>query len=238
MKRWLVVMLLGICSLGYSQPQKVLNYPKFDKKWINFGFMLGANMTQVKVTPRIDAYTNYDLISIQNIPQPGAAVGVLTTVKLGLPIFRLRFIPTISFQEALFRYKFVKFGGTLENPYINEERVGHVNIDLPLLLQFRTKRYNNFTAYALTGMQYSLDLQSQEKATQSDLDPFLKFKKHDFQYQVGGGVEFFFPFFKMGLEIKMSQALKSIFINDNTYISSPIDRMIQRTWWFSIIFEG
>lgn len=238
MKRWLVVILLGICSLGYSQPQKVLNYPKFDKKWINFGFMLGANMTQVKVTPRIDAYTNYDLISIQNIPQPGAAVGVLTTVKLGLPIFRLRFIPTISFQEALFRYKFVKFGGTLENPYINEERVGHVNIDLPLLLQFRTKRYNNFAAYALTGMQYSLDLQSQEKATQSDLDPFLKFKKHDFQYQVGGGVEFFFPFFKMGLEIKMSQALKSIFINDNTYISSPIDRMIQRTWWFSIIFEG
>lgn len=238
MKYWLLFIMCGIGFLGFSQREKVMNYRKFDQRIMHFGFTLGANMTSVKVTPRLDAYSNYDLLQVENIPQPGAQVGVLTTIKLGIPIFRLRFIPTISFQEKLFRYKYLMFGGTLNEPYINEERVGSVNLDFPLMLQLRTLRVNNFAAYVLGGFQYSLDLQSQEKATQSDLDPFLKFKKHDYQFQIGGGVEFFFPFFKMGIELKMSQSFKSTFINDNTYISNPIDRMLQRTWWFSLIFEG
>lgn len=215
-----------------------MNYSKFDRRLAHYGFMLGANISHVKVSPRLDAYSQHDLLSVESLPQPGASVGILTTVKLGIPIFRLRFLPSITFQEKLIRYRFLKYGGTLEQPYINDERVGHVYLDFPLMLQLRTMRYNNFAAYVLGGAQYSLDLQSQEKATQSDLDPFLKFKKHDFQFQVGGGVEFFFPFFKMGLEIKMSQSFKSTFIRDNTFISNPIDRMLQRTWSFSLIFEG
>lgn len=227
-----------ISSFGYSQKQRVENYHKFDKRIIHFGFMLGANVTQSLVTPRLDAYSNYNLINVENIPQPGAQVGVLTTVKLGLPIFRLRFIPTISFQERVYRYNFLLYGGTLESPFVNKERVGSVNLDFPLMVQFRTLRVNNFAAYLLGGFQYSLDLQSQEKATQSDTDPFLKFKKHDFQYQIGGGIEFFMPFFKMGIEVKFSQSIRNSFINDNTFISNPINRMINRTWWFSLIFEG
>lgn len=215
-----------------------MNYRKFDQRIMHFGFTLGANSSSARITPKIDAYSNYNLLSVENVTQPGAQVGVLTTVKLGLPIFRLRFIPTISFQEKVFRYKYLMLGGTVDDPYINEERVGSVNLDFPLMLQLRTLRVNNFAAYLLGGAQYSLDLQSQEKATQSDLDPFLKFKKHDFQYQVGAGIEFFMPFFKMGFEVKMSQSFKNTFINDNTFISNPIDRMLPRVWWFSVIFEG
>lgn len=238
MKYIVALVCLSVLSMGFSQKQKVENYHRFDKRIMHFGFMLGANITQSMVKPRIDAYSNYQLLSIQNIPQPGAQVGVLTTVKLGLPIFRLRFLPTISFQERVYKYQFLLYGGTHEQPFLNEERVGSVNLDFPLMLQFRTLRVNNFAAYLLAGAQYSLDLQSQEKATQSDTDPFLKFKKHDFQYQIGGGIEFFMPFFKMGIEVKFSQSFKSTFINDNTFISNPIDRMLNRTWWFSLIFEG
>src|SRR5690554_1174182 len=164
MKYFLSSLMVCLCFWGFSQKQKILNYSKFDNRIAHFGFMLGANITSVNVSPRLDAYSNYDLISVESIPQPGASVGILTTIKLGIPIFRLRFLPSISFQEKLFWYKLVKFGGTLEKPYINEERVGSVNLDFPLMLQFRTQRYNNFAAYALIGMQYSLDLQSQEKA--------------------------------------------------------------------------
>lgn len=237
--RYLVILFsLFIVTFGFSQKQRVENYHKFDRRIMHFGFMLGANVTQSLVTPKLDAYSNYDMISVQNVPQPGAQVGVLTTIKLGLPIFRLRFIPTISFTERVYNYKFQMYGGTLDKPFENKERVGSVNLDFPLMLQFRTLRVNNFAAYLLGGFQYSLDLQSQEKATQSDTDPFLKFKKHDFQYQIGGGVEFFMPFFKMGIEVKFSQSIRNSFIDDHTFISNPINRMINRTWWFSLIFEG
>jgi hypothetical protein len=106
------------------------------------------------------------------------------------------------------------------------------------MLQFRTKRYNNFTAYALIGGQYSIDLQSQEKASQSYIDPFIKIKKNDFQGQIGGGVEFFAPYFKFGLELKYSQGFKSSFIQDWTPVSNPINELYNKAWWFSIIFEG
>lgn len=238
MKFGIAFLLLFFGVVGYSQRQKVENYRRFDQRVMHFGFMMGANLSSARTYQKLDAYSNYHLVSLQNIPQPGAQVGVLTTIKLGIPIFRLRFIPTISFREELFKYKLLMFGGTIDKPYMNEERVGHVNLDFPLMLQLRTLRVNNFAAYVLGGFQYSLDLQSQERATQSDVDPFLKFKKHDYQFQVGGGVEFFMPFFKMGLEVKMSQSFKNAFINDNTFISNPIDHIIPRTWWFSVIFEG
>jgi hypothetical protein len=49
------------------------------------------------------------------------------------------------------------------------------------MFQFRTLRYNNFAAYVLGGAQYSLDLQSQQDASQSIINPFIKLKKHDFK---------------------------------------------------------
>jgi hypothetical protein len=119
-----------------------------------------------------------------------------------------------------------------------EERVNSTNLDFPLMLQFRTLRLNNFAAYVMAGGQYSYDLQSQEKASQSFIDPFIKIKAHDFQGQVGGGLEFFAPYFKFGFEVKYSQSFSNSFIQDNTPSSKPIDQLFNKVLWFSLIFEG
>ena len=121
---------------------------------------------------------------------------------------------------------------------LNEERINATSLDFPLMFQFRTLRVNNFAAYCLVGGQYSLDLQSQQDATQQFDDPFIKMKKHDFLGQVGGGIEFFAPFFKFGIEIKYSHSFMNGFIQDNTNSSNPISRIYNSGWVFSIIFEG
>jgi len=167
---------------------------------------------------------------------PGGQIGMLTTMKLGTPVLRLRFIPTLSFQERILRYQSLDSFNFKKG--VGEERVNSTNVDLPLMLQFRTKRFNNFTAYTLLGAQYSIDLQSQEKASQNYIDPFVKIKRNDFQGQIGGGVEFFAPFFKVGFEIKYSHGFKSSFVQDNTPVSNPINQLYNKVWWFSIIFEG
>ena len=99
-------------------------------------------------------------------------------------------------------------------------------------------RVNNFAAYVLAGGQYSLDLQSQEEASQNFIDPFIKIRKHDVHGQVGGGLEFFAPYFKFGMELKFSHGFINSFIQDNTDVSDPIDRLYNRVWWVSFIFEG
>jgi len=157
-------------------------------------------------------------------------------MKLGTPVVRLRFLPTLSFQERILNYKSLDSVNFMKG--VAEERVNSTNIDFPLMLQFRTKRYNNFAAYALFGGQYSIDLQSQEKASQNYIDPFVKIKRFDLQGQIGGGIEFFAPFFKVGFEIKYSHGFKSSFVQDLTPVSKPINQLYNKGWWFSIIFEG
>ena len=237
MNRFLILSIFLVMGIS-SQAQKFKQerYKNFDKRTFHFGFMLGFNSSDFTVYQDVNAYEKYGLKLLENDAQPGGQLGILTTMKLGTPVLRLRFIPTLSFQEKLLRYTFEDT--LLNTDEIGEERVNSTNLDFPLMLQFRTKRYNNFTAYALIGGQYSIDLQSQEKASQNYIDPYIKIKRNDIQGQIGGGIEFFAPYFKFGIEIKYSHGFINSFIQDNTNIAEPINKLYNKVWSLSLIFEG
>ena len=230
----LIFIVLG--SSSYAQKFKQERYKNFDKRMFHFGFMLGFNSSDFTVYQDVNAYEQYGLKLLENDAQPGGQLGILTTMKLGTPVLRLRFIPTLSFQERLLRYTFEDT--VLNKDEIGEERVNSTNLDFPLMLQFRTKRLNNFAAYVLVGGQYSIDLQSQEKASQNYIDPYVKIKRNDVQGQIGGGLEFFAPYFKFGIELKYSHGFINSFIQDNTNIANPINKLYNKVWSLSIIFEG
>ena len=237
MNRFLILFIFLVMGIS-SQAQKFKQerYKNFDKRTFHFGFMLGFNSSDFTVYQNVNAYEQYGLKLLENDAQPGGQLGILTTMKLGTPVLRLRFIPTLSFQEKLLRYTFEDT--LLNTDEIGEERVNSTNLDFPLMLQFRTKRYNNFTAYALVGGQFSIDLQSQEKASQNYIDPYIKIKRNDIQGQIGGGVEFFAPYFKFGIELKYSHGFINSFIQDNTDIADPINKLYNKVWSLSLIFEG
>ena len=230
----LIFIVLG--SSSYAQKFKQERYKNFDKRMFHFGFMLGFNSSDFTVYQNVNAYEQFGLKLLENDAQPGGQLGILTTMKLGTPVLRLRFIPTLSFQERLLRYTFEDT--VLNKDEIGEERVNSTNLDFPLMLQFRTKRLNNFAAYVLVGGQYSIDLQSQEKASQNYIDPYIKIRRNDVQGQIGGGLEFFAPYFKFGIELKYSHGFMNSFIQDNTNIANPINKLYNKVWSLSLIFEG
>lgn len=232
----LYCLLVG--SLTFAQREKPKNYRRFDERKIHFGFMLGGNSANFRAIPRLDNYQNYQLKSLETQSQPGGQVGIVASLKLWNPIVRLRFIPTLSFQERVLEYYYVHPDPTSIIDFYAERRVNSTNLDFPLMLQFRTMRYNNFASYVLFGGQYSYDLQSFEKSSQNFNDPFIKIKANDFQGQVGAGLEFFAPYFKFGFEIKYSRSFNNSLIQDFTKYSKPIDRLYNRVLWVSLIFEG
>lgn len=236
MKFIVVIVMLVSSSVLFGQKMKPKNYSRFDEKVIHFGFMLGANTSDYALFPKVNAYEDFGVKSITTQSTPGGQLGIVSTLKLGHPVARLRFIPTLSFQERVINYEFVDDSYTGDP--INQERISSTSLDFPLMLQFRTTRLNNFAAYALVGGQYSLDLQSQEEASQDFIDPFIKMKRHDFHGQIGGGLEFFATYFKFGIELKYSHSIQNSFIQDKTSVSNPIDRFYSKGWWFSLIFEG
>lgn len=234
--KFLSICFVLISFASWSQREKPMNYRRFDEKTFHFVFMLGANSADFTLYQVPKAYEQFGVKSVSNVSQPGGQVGPVVTMSLGTPVVRMRFIPTLSFQERIIRYQFED--DTYVGTEFNDERVQSTNLDFPLMLQFRTLRVNNFAAYALGGFQYSLDLQSQEDASQTFFDPFIKIKRNDWQGQVGAGVEFFATYFKFGMELKYSHGIGNVFIQDGTTVSKPIDRLYNRVWWFSLIFEG
>jgi len=229
-------ILISIVFSSLSQRAELTkNYRNFDRRVLHFGFMLGGNSADFSTQYKPNLLEEHNYSSITNQSQPGFQLGIISSLKLGTPMIRMRFIPTLSFQERILFYN----GFDLEGlPETIDERVGSTNLDFPLLFKFRTLRYNNFAAYIITGAQYTLDLQTKENSTQSFSDPFLKIRRHDYQGQIGAGVDFFLEYFKFGIELKFSHGLRNSLIQDNTRLSSPIDHLYNRVWWISLTFEG
>lgn len=237
MKYVLFILLFFFSFLATSQKEKPKNYKRFDEKTFHFGFMLGMNRSNFIVYQDVNAYSKYGVTSLTSQATPGGQVGIVSTMKVFTPVLRLRFIPTLSFQERVLNYTYQSHLDPSKDSIV-QERVGSTDLDFPLMFQFRTLRYNNFAAYLLAGGQYTIDLQSQEKAAQNFIDPFIKIKRKDFQAQIGAGVEFFMPYFKFGIELKYSQSFKNSFVQDFTKPALPIERLYNNVVWLSFIFEG
>src|SRR5690554_7699414 len=80
-------------SIGYAQRSPVTqNYRKFDRKLVHFGFMLGVNTSDFSVQYKPNMLNDYNVYSISNKSQPGFQLGIISSLKLGTPLLRLRFI--------------------------------------------------------------------------------------------------------------------------------------------------
>jgi hypothetical protein len=234
LKKRAFISILCLLFVQLSLAQRYgKNYPSFDRKHLHFGFALGANTSDFRYELNSSTAIKDSITNIVIRKQPGFNLGIISSWDIHETV-HIRFIPSLSFQERLFTYQYWEKGevSTLEN------RLESTYLDFPLLLKLRTKRINNFAAFALGGMQYSLDLASQEDVDQSLGDPIVKIKKHDWAYQVGGGFDFWLPYFKLGLELKISNGLKNVSIQDNSFFMDPLASLKSKVWWFSITFEG
>jgi len=232
-KHILILTLFGLLAKVSATAQSGTNYMQFDRKKFHFGFALGTNSANFNYKFKIDS-TNVDSVINVNIQkQPGFNLGIISSWNIN-QVIHIRFVPSLSFQERIFTYNY-KLKGELKT---RTSRLESTTLDFPIMLKLRTKRINNFAAYFLTGLQYSLDLASQSKTAINVNDPIMKMKQHDFAYQFGGGFDFFMEYFKLGLELKVSNGLRNVNIPDGTFFNAPLTDLRTKVWWFSVTFEG
>jgi len=98
---------------------------------------------------------------------------------------------------------------------------------------------HDFAAYVLAGAKYSIDLASQKDVNNtSTQDAVVKLRKDDYGLDVGTGVEFFMPYFKLGLELKFSYGFKDLIVHDQYIYSTSIEKLNTKMFLFSVTFEG
>ncbi len=234
MKKQLYILLIFSLFFKLTAISQVgSKYVQFDRKKIHFGFALGINTADFNYGLNLGSTNSDSITNISINKQPGFNLGIVSSWNINENI-HIRFIPSLSFQEREFVYNYQFNGVSVKRV----SRLESTTLDFPIMLKLRSKRINNWAAYFLTGLQYSLDLATQSKTAIELNNPISKMKQHDYSYQFGGGFDFFQEYFKLGLELKISNGIRNVNIEDNTFYTKPLSYLNTKVWWFSITFEG
>lgn len=220
-------------AVNAQKNKKVLNLRNFDNKKLHFGFSLGLNRMDFNVQK--DLTQNDSLIQLQNSGQTGLNIGIVSEFHFH-KFWGLRFVPTLSFGQRDLTYTFSS------NPRnkIELKKIESTYIEFPLLLKYRSARYNNFAAYVIGGGKFVIDLASQEDVNNDVAleDQVVKLKKNLMMYEFGFGMDFFLEYFKFSTEVKFSSGFNNSLIQDNTMWSSPLQKLTPQMLTISFHFEG
>lgn len=234
-KYGLLLCLMAIAGASLSQFRGKENLGRFDQRYYHFGFLLSANQSSFFIDYKPSFDFSDSLLSIDNVPQAGFNLALMASLN---PIknVNLRFIPGLSFQDRGLNYTFLEADGKTKT-YL--KRTESVWLQFPLALKLRTNRAGNFAAYALIGGCYGIDMQSQRDVDENVAGKIVvKLQRNDITLDAGGGVDFFLPYFKFGLEMKTCFGMRNVLIQENNQFTDPISRLRTRTFVFSLTFEG
>jgi hypothetical protein len=110
-------------------------------------------------------------------------------------------------------------------------------MSFPLQVRLKSDRIHNFRVYTLAGAKYDFDLASNAGARNAD--ELMKVKKGDWGLEAGIGFQFFFKYFILSPEIKISQGMSNVHVRDEALkYSNVVDQLKSRMILFSLHFEG
>lgn len=173
-----------------------LNYQEVDSKKLHFGFTLGLNYMDYNIRFNSTNDNRAEVIDIK----PGFNVGVIADYKLN-DDFSFRILPGLEF-------------GTRSITFIDKDdkKIGNfesILIDLPLVIKYKAKRLNNYRPYLISGIGLKYDVQANNKL-EPENNVFVRTLPIDYYYQLGFGIDWYFPYFKWSTEIKFALGLRDI----------------------------
>ena len=205
-KQCFLILLLGMVCRMEAQDVIVPNRYKQDDFAIHFGFCLGMNMMNFKVTPN----TKDTMLANVSQPNPGFNIQIISNYRLG-EYLDLRFLPGISFGE-----RDVNYYNTNNQLVYSSNKLESNFLEFPLLLKYKSKRMTNIRPYVVTGGNFRIDLAHNYN---EDLGEYLQLKRYDIYYEIGGGIDFYLEYFKLSVELKYSYG----FLNMINRISNSRD---------------
>ena len=234
MRFWLPLLfvLASLSTLSAQTARGNYNFLDFQQKPYYFGITLGINSSQFRVLRSEDFILNDSIAVVESANGPGFNLGIVTNLKIG-DYFDLRFLPTLSFAERELRFAQTN----APDNRVPSQKIESVFVEMPFHLRYKSEPYNDMRLFLIAGVKYSFDVASDSRSRQAD--ELVKIAPTDFQFEVGTGVQFFFPYFIFSPEIKFSHGIGSSLLYDaNLNESRVLEKLNARTFTLSLHFEG
>ena len=201
----ILALLLTVVTAVAQDNDKILNRQYADMKRVHYGFSVGVNFQDLKLTN--NGYISEDGQAwFADIPNhsPGFSVNVLADLRLS-EHFNLRLSPGMYFGNKVVKYFNAFAPEEALEPTIRKQsqNVKATYIVVPVDIKFSAKRYHNIRPYFTGGAMAVYDL-SKERPEQ------MRLKDFDVMITVGIGCDFYLPFFKLCPEVKFCFGLKNL----------------------------
>ena len=220
------LILAGVllCSLK-GECQTPVFLPAYTRQAYHFGFIIAMNTANFYIDPKPNLAQFDTLRTIRSVPQRGFDLGIVSEWRFQ-KYLRLRFVPSLGFSDRQIAYNFVDASG----PFTVTKDIQSVFLNFPVDVKLISKRQKNFEAYVLAGGKYVTDLASQHDVNQqlAGARATVRINRNDWAYEAGGGIEFYLPFFKFGIEFKLSQGIGTSLYAITRFIQNPYSRSSQR----------
>ncbi|MHA7131566.1 type IX secretion/gliding motility protein PorT/SprT [Algoriphagus namhaensis] len=217
-------LFVGFHQASYSQGMfGMLSGSGSDDQFLSYGFFL-AGHTSIQQIKYSDNFVNGLNPAAPNVARispdykPGFSLGFIGMMKFHDQV-HLMLTPKIGFYE--FATDVTYFEGTV-SPDNTGDMVETFNtvrytseqtlVEFPLLLRYRSQRFNNTRMYFLGGGSYRFRTKSQDEANLDD----IVVDGQDFTLELGMGFEIYFKYFKFAPEIRFSHGLVDIYRPENS----------------------
>lgn len=226
------------------------NLQKHDVRPYHFGFILAATSMDFSIATDPDqiglVYTNFSgsqegesksLYSVNSSSKIGFTVGIVGNYKLAQH-FDLRFVPSLSFGERKLNFTFNHNPMGSEPNLITEyQTINSTFAEFPIHIKYKSNRAKNFRAYVLAGLKYSIDISDPYYELNAKTETGFELETYDLLYEVGVGFDFYFPFFKFGIELKSSFGTKELLIPSDNIYNNGIQSLKSKLFQISLTFE-
>ena len=238
---YLIIILIFFCSKALFAQAPAWG-GNADQNDVSFGFTFQYINSYFKISKKPDWRTPYfdpgvnkvitsPLNSIGSNGSPGFGVSFLLRYRLDEHV-EVRTTPGLSFADRTLSYVF-------QDPSLNVDKpVQATMVEFPISLKLKSDRIMDFRAYVLGGIKYSEAIGAKKNNPDTDpLDAIIVNKNGFASYEVGLGFDFYFEYFKLSPEIKLSNSIGNLAVSEANPYSAPINRLSLHSVTFSLLFE-
>lgn len=211
--------------------ERLANLETFDNRFLTWGYFLGFNNYDF----------NFDYIEengntetdITVDAQSGFNVGLIGDMRIN-DYVNLRLEPGLYFTQRNLTFP----GFEKQKDFSREVKSTYIHV--PLLLKISTKRLNNIKPFILAGVSTSLNLSSNMKNPDDNMQGEFRMTNSTSYYELGFGIDFYLFYFKFTPSIRGVFAISDELVDDNDPLSpwtSNISKMSSRGVFVNFTFQ-